>query len=104
MNFRVKTLEWGDWIDRPPYLSWRDAKEMRVASTAVGTYKLLYRPLISKKEMRYDRLLDRGKWFVETAVHTVIGPFNHDVEAAKAAQKFHEEYVTEAVAKECELT
>lgn len=74
-------LLWGDWDPRPPFRSWDRCLELRRAETPFGPYLLLRR----HAPYRDDRTVLVGKWFVSRPAAGPIGPFDDDVQAARAA-------------------
>lgn len=75
-------LVWEDWNNRPPYRSWDRCLELRRAETPFGAYLLLRR----HAPYQGDRTVLVGKWFVERPAAAPLGPFDDDVQAARAAQ------------------
>lgn len=75
-------LTWGDWNQRPPFRAWDRCLEMRRAETPFGPYLLLRRHTPYKN----DRTILIGKWFVARPAAAQLGPFDDDVQAARAAQ------------------
>jgi hypothetical protein len=75
-------LAWEDWNNRPPYRSWDRCLELRRAETPFGAYLLLRR----HAPYQGDRTVLVGKWFVERPAAAPLGPFDDDVQAARAAQ------------------
>jgi len=76
-------LSWGDWnATRPPFRSWDRCLELRRAETPFGAYLLLRRYAPSRGA---GTELD-GKWFVERPAAGPLGPFDDDLQAARAAQ------------------
>ena len=76
------SLSWGDWNERPPYRSWDRCLELRQAQTPFGPYLLLRR----HSPYPHDRTVLIGKWFVSRPAAAPLGPFDDDVQAARAAQ------------------
>lgn len=76
------SLIWGDWNDRPPFRSWDRCLELRRADTPFGPYLLLRR----HAPYRDERTVLVGKWFVQRPAEAPLGPFDDDVQAARAAQ------------------
>lgn len=77
-------LSWGDWnATRPPFRSWDRCLELRRSETPFGPYLLLRRYAPSwGGGTEFD-----GKWFVERPAAAPLGPFDDDVQAARAAQE-----------------
>lgn len=77
-------LSWGDWnATRPPFRSWDRCLELRRSETPFGPYLLLRRYAPS---WGGGTELD-GKWFVDRPAAAPLGPFDDDVQAARAAQE-----------------
>ena len=74
-------LSWGDWSPRPPFRSWDRCLELRRAETPFGPYLLLRR----HSPYRGERIVLVGKWFVERPAAAPLGPFDDDLQAARAA-------------------
>lgn len=75
-------LSWGDWNPRPPFRAWDRCLELRRAETPFGAYLLLRR----HAPYRGERTILVGKWFVERPAAAPLGPFDDDVQAARAAR------------------
>lgn len=75
-------LTWGDWNPRPPFRSWDRCLELRRAETPFGAYLLLRRHAPYPR----GRTVLIGKWFVERPAAPPLGPFDDDVQAARAAE------------------
>lgn len=75
-------LIWGDWNPRPPYRAWDRCLELRRAETPFGPYLLLRR----HSPYKNDRTVLIGKLFVARPAAAPLGPFDDDVQAARAAQ------------------
>jgi hypothetical protein len=75
-------LIWGEWNLRAPFRSWDRCLEMRKAETPFGPYLLLRR----HSPYPNDRTVLIGKWFVSRPAAAPLGPFDDDVQAARAAQ------------------
>jgi hypothetical protein len=73
-------LSWGDWNPLPPFRSWDRCLELRRAETPFGPYLLLRRHAPSWD----DRTVLVGKWFVQRPAAAPLGPFDDDVQAARA--------------------
>ena len=76
------TLLWGDWNARAPFRSCDRCLELRRAETPFGPYLLLRR----HSPYRDERIVLVGKWFVQRPAETPLGPFDDDLQAARAAQ------------------
>lgn len=74
-------LLWGGWNPRAPYRAWDRCLELRRAETPFGPYLLLRRHSSYKE----DRTVLVGKWFVERPAAAPLGPFDDDLQAARAA-------------------
>lgn len=73
-------LSWGDWNPRPPFRAWDRCLGLRRAETPFGPYLLLRR-----HSPYQDRTALIGKWFVQRPAAASLGPFDDDVQAARAA-------------------
>jgi hypothetical protein len=80
-------LLWGDWNARPPFRSWDRCLELRRAETPFGPYVLLRR----QTPYQGDRTVLIGKWFVQRPAAAPLGPFDDDLQAARAAQADYSE-------------
>jgi hypothetical protein len=80
-------LVWGDWNPRPPFRSWDRCLELRQSETPFGPYLLLRR----QSPYPDDRTVLIGKWFVSRPAAAPLGPFDDDVQAARAAQADYSE-------------
>jgi hypothetical protein len=92
-------LVWGDWNPRPPYRAWDRCLELRRAETPFGPYLLLRR----HAPYRGDRTVLIGKWFVERPAAAPLGPFDDDVQAARAARADYAERAAALRAPDPEL-
>jgi len=92
-------LSWGDWNPRPAFRSWDRCLELRRAETPFGPYLLLRR----QSPYPHDRTVLIGKWFVQRPAATPIGPFDDDVQAARAAQADYTERAAALRAPDPEL-
>lgn len=93
-------LSWGDWNPRPPFRSWDRCLELRCAETPFGPYLLLRR----HSPYRDERIVLVGKWFVQRPAAAPLGPFDDDLQAARAAQADYTERATALRAPDPELT
>jgi hypothetical protein len=78
----VPRLVWGDWNPRAPYRSRDRYLELRQSETPFDPYLLLRR----HSPYPHDRTVLIGKWFVGRPAASPLGPFDDDVQAARAAQ------------------
>ncbi|MCA9774138.1 MAG: hypothetical protein KC466_17080 [Myxococcales bacterium] len=92
-------LLWGDWDPRPPFRSWDRCLELRRAETPFGPYLLLRR----QAPYRDDRTVLIGKWFVQRPAAAPLGPFDDDLQAARAAQADYAERAAALRAPDPEL-
>lgn len=92
-------LLWGDWNPRPPFRSWDRCLELRRAETPFGPYLLLRR----QAPYRDDRTVLIGKWFVQRPAAAPLGPFDDDLQAARAAQADYAERAAALRAPDPEL-
>lgn len=92
-------LAWGDWNPRPPYRAWDRCLELRRAETPFGAYLLLRRSGMFRRESP----LLTGKWFVERPAAPPLGPFDDDVQAARAAQADFTKRASELRVREPEI-
>lgn len=87
----IRELEWQDWITYPVFLSWNKCHEMRVAKTPFGFCKLLRHADESKEGY--------GKWFYSAPGIGDVGPFDDDVQAKKAVEKYWHNAVSNCLDK-----
>lgn len=92
-------LLWGDWNPRPSFRSWDRCLELRRAETPFGPYLLLRR----HAPYRDDRTVLVGKWFVQRPAAAPLGPFDDDLQAARAAQADYTERAAALRAPDPEL-